>query len=458
MLITSISGIRGTIGGNPGENLTPVDVVNFASAYGTWIKKTHSTPTVIIGRDGRISGSMIMELVIQTLQGMGVNVVDCGTATTPTVEMMVIREQASGGIIITASHNPREYNGIKMLNSYGEFLSANDGAEIVELADSQVFEFADADNLGAYTEIVDAHDYHVAEILKLDVVDEDSIHNMGLKVVVDSINSVGGLAVPQLLDALGVEYVMINGECDGEFTHKPEPLEENLSDLKQAVLENNAHLGIAVDPDVDRLVLVSENGEMFGEEYTLVAVCDYILSKNPGTVVTNVSSTQALGDLAQQYDVLCHQSAVGEKNVVTKMREVNAVIGGEGSGGIIYPELHHGRDALVGIALILSLLSQRDIKTSELRTSYQSYEMIKRKITLTPQTDINAILTAAQEEYKDFKKITVDGLKVIFDDQSWVHLRKSNTEPIIRVFAEAQTLSLAQKRVDEFVECISNIK
>jgi phosphomannomutase len=400
MLITSISGIRGTIGGNARENLTPIDVASFVSAYGTWILQKTKDATIVIGRDSRQSGEMIMNIAVSTLQGLGINVVRLDLATTPTVEMEVIRRKADGGIIITASHNPKEYNGIKMLNSDGEFLSAQDGKEILDIAEKKDFHFASVEKLGEVEKSYNHTKNHIQDILDLDLVDAELVAKKKYKVVVDAINSVGGIAVPYLLEKMGVELVGLNINPNGEFAHKPEPLEENLGGIKSLVKQEKADLGIVVDPDVDRLVLVDEQGNMFGEEYTIVSIADYVLSEKGGNAVSNLSSSRALADVTKKYRGEYFASAVGEKNVVEKMKEVNATIGGEGSGGVIYPPLHYGRDALVGIALLLTYLAKRDISASQLRAEYPDYFMSKKKVVLDENIDVDAILEYFWKKYQ----------------------------------------------------------
>lgn len=460
-LIKSISGIRGTIGGEPGNNLTPIDTVKFAAAYGSWIKEQRQKDRyrVVVGRDARISGEMIQQLVMQTLVGMGIDVVDLGLSTTPTVEMAVTMEHADGGIILTASHNPKQWNALKLLNSRGEFLDAENGQRILAISEANKQLFTDVDTLG---EIIknDAYiDMHIDEILELDLVNEEAIKKEGFKVVVDGVNSTGGIAVPLLLDALGVQAVKLYCTPNGEFPHNPEPLKEHLVDLMERVKEEKADFGIVVDPDVDRLAFVDENGDMFGEEYTLVAVADYVLSKTPGNTVSNMSSTRALRDVTQYHGKTYEASAVGEVNVVKKMKDIQAVIGGEGNGGIIYPELHYGRDSLVGIALFLSLLAEKGLKVSELRKTYPSYFMSKQKIELTPQIDVDQILGSLTEQYATEDIKTIDGLKIDFQE-SWVHLRKSNTEPIIRIYTEAKSQEKADalgKRFSEEIRKLSKL-
>jgi phosphomannomutase len=455
-LIKSISGIRGTIGGKTGDNLTPVDAVKFASAYGTWLKNNSEKAklTVVIGRDARISGPMIHNLVANTLIGLGIDVIDLGLSTTPTVEIAVPMEGADGGIILTASHNPKQWNALKLLNEKGEFLSGENGAVILEIAESEAFDFADVDNLGEIS-INDAYmDIHIDEVLDLPLVDADAVRAAGFKVVVDGVNSSGGIIIPKLLEQMGVEVVKLYCEPNGHFPHNPEPLKEHLGDICRLVVEEKAQLGIVVDPDVDRLAFISNDGEMFGEEYTLVACADYVLSKTPGNTVSNMSSSRALRDITQKYGGKYEASAVGEVNVVELMKENNAVIGGEGNGGIIYPELHYGRDSLVGVALFLTYLAGQEKTVAELRASYPQYYMSKNKIELTPQIDVDAILEAMAGKYANEDISTIDGVKIDFKEE-WVHLRKSNTEPIIRIYTEAQT----QTKTDELaVRIIGEIK
>ncbi len=450
-LIKSISGIRGTIGGKTGDNLTPVDTVKFASAYGTWLKNHHHKEnlTVVIGRDARISGPMIHNLVVNTLVGLGINVIDLGLSTTPTVEVAVPLEKADGGIILTASHNPKQWNALKLLNEKGEFLSGADGAKILEIAEKEAFDFADVDHLGEVIENTSYMDIHVDEVLNLPLVDVDTVKTRKFKVVVDGVNSSGGIIIPKLLQEMGVEVVKLYCTPDGHFPHNPEPLKEHLGDICKLVVEEKADFGIVVDPDVDRLAFISNDGEMFGEEYTLVAVADYVLSKTPGNTVSNMSSSRALRDITEKYGGSYQASAVGEVNVVELMKASNAIIGGEGNGGIIYPELHYGRDALVGVALFLTHLANLDMTVSELRASYPQYYMSKNKIELTPQIDVDAILVAMTEKYKNEQISTIDGVKIDFPE-NWVHLRKSNTEPIIRIYTEAKS----QKEADELAQRI----
>ena len=453
-LIKSISGIRGTIGGKVGDNLTPVDAVKFASAYGTFLKQ-NSTKTklkVVIGRDARISGPMIHNLVMHTLVGLGIDVIDLGLSTTPTVEIAVPMENADGGIILTASHNPKQWNALKLLNEKGEFLSGANGEKILEIAEAEAFHFSEVDDLGEIT-INDSYmDIHIDEVLDLPLVDAEAVAKRKFKVVVDGVNSSGGIIIPNLLEQMGVEIVKLYCEPNGHFPHNPEPLKEHLGDICKLVLEEKADFGIVVDPDVDRLAFISNDGEMFGEEYTLVACADYVLSKTPGNTVSNMSSSRALRDITNKHNGSYQASAVGEVNVVELMKKTNAIIGGEGNGGIIYPELHYGRDSLVGVALFLTYLANQDKTVAELRASYPQYYMSKNKIELTPQIDVDAILVAMTEKYKNENITTIDGVKIDFASD-WVHLRKSNTEPIIRIYTEAPTQeqadSLAFRIIDE---------
>ena len=441
-LIKSISGIRGTIGGPTGDTLNPLDIVKFTSAYATFIGRKSQTRKIVVGRDARISGEMVKNVVCGTLMGMGFDVVNIGLATTPTTELAVRMSGADGGIIITASHNPRQWNALKLLNSEGEFLTAADGAEVLDIAAREAFEYADVDHLGHYTEDNSFDDRHIQSVLDLALVDTDSIKQARFTVCVDAINSVGGVILPKLLERLGVGYKMLNGDPTGDFAHNPEPLEKNLTGIMGEMKAHRYDLGIVVDPDVDRLAFICENGVMFGEEYTLVSVADYVLSHTPGNTVSNLSSTRALRDVTLQHGGQYTAAAVGEVNVTTKMKEVGAVIGGEGNGGVIYPESHYGRDALVGIALFLSNLAQKDCKASELRATYPNYFIAKNRIDLTPETDVDAILVKVKEMYKDEQVNDIDGVKIDFAD-CWVHLRKSNTEPIIRVYSEASTMEQA---------------
>ena len=451
-LIKSISGIRGTIGGKVGENLTPLDVVKFSAAYGKWIKtqRRKDNYKVVVGRDARISGKMVQSLVMQTLSGMGIHVVDLELSTTPTVEVAVTMEHADGGIILTASHNPKQWNALKLLNKDGEFLNAEEGEQILKFVEEEDFDFAEVNDLGKISFHNAYIDLHIEEVLNLNLVEVDRIKNSKFKVVVDAVNSSGGISIPPLLEMLGVEVVKLYCEPTGEFPHNPEPLAKNLQDLSKLVKEEHADLGIAVDPDVDRLALVDEKGEMFGEEYTLVSVADYVLSRKKGATVSNLSSSRALRDVTEKHGCEYFTSAVGEVNVVAKMKEVDAVIGGEGNGGVIYPELHYGRDSLVGVALFLSLLAEREIKVSELRQTYTSYFMAKEKIELTPDLDVDKLLEAIAKTYQTEDITTIDGVKIDFKE-NWVHLRKSNTEPIIRIYTEAKSQNEADNLAQRFI-------
>ena len=456
-LIKSISGIRGTIGGIAGNGLTPLDIVKFTAAYGSWVINRTNIKKIVLGRDARISGEMVNNLVIGTLQGLGIEVIDLGLSTTPTVEIAVPMEQAGGGIILTASHNPKQWNALKLLNDKGEFISDADGKEVLEIAEKSEFEFADVDSLGKVITNDTYLQKHIDVILALPLVDVDAIKKANFKVAIDCVNSTGGIFVPALLKALGVETVHeLYCEPNGHFPHNPEPLPENLTEIAKLVQSKSADLGIVVDPDVDRLCFVCEDGEMFGEEYTLVAVADYILKHNPGNTVSNLSSTRALRDVTEHAGGEYHASAVGEVNVVNKMKATNAVIGGEGNGGIIYPELHYGRDALVGIALFLTHLAKFGKSISQLRKSYPEYNISKNKITLTPEMDIDALLIKVQERYKDQPNSTIDGLKIEFDKE-WVHLRRSNTEPIIRIYSEAGTETVAENLAAKIISDIKEI-
>ena len=446
-LIKSISGIRGTIGGHAGDTLNPLDIVKFTSAYATFIRRSKKSNSnkIVVGRDARISGDMVKNVVCGTLMGMGYDVINIGLATTPTTELAVRMSGADGGIIITASHNPRHWNALKLLNNEGEFLTKEDGNEVLEFAEKEDFEFADVDNLGKYEEDDTFDKRHIDSVLALKLVDVEAIKKAGFKVVVDSINSVGGVILPELLKALGVEYKFLNGEANGDFAHNPEPIEKNLGGIMGELANGGYDLGIVVDPDVDRLAFICEDGKMFGEEYTLVSVSDYVLSNTPGNTVSNLSSTRALRDVTIKHGGVYTAAAVGEVNVTTKMKDVHAVIGGEGNGGVIYPESHYGRDALVGIALFLSNLAHKGCKISELRATYPEYCIAKNRIDLTPSTDVDAILVKVKEMYgqeKDVQVTDIDGVKLDFPDK-WVHLRKSNTEPIIRVYSEASTMEEA---------------
>lgn len=447
-LIKSISGIRGTIGGPTGETLNPLNIVKFTTAYATFIRKSTQNPTnkIVVGRDARISGEMVKNIVCGTLMSMGYDVINIGLASTPTTELAVIMAGADGGIIITASHNPRHWNALKLLNARGEFLTKSDGNEVLDIAEKEDFEYVDVDNMGKYTEI-SYDDAHVQSVLDLKLCDTEAIKEAGFNVVVDSINSVGGIILPKLLDKIGVKYTFLNGEANGDFAHNPEPLEKNLTGIMDAMKSGKYDLGIVVDPDVDRLAFICEDGKMFGEEYTLVSVSDYVLAHTPGATVSNLSSTRALRDVTEKHGGKYTAAAVGEVNVTTMMREVGAVIGGEGNGGVIYPESHYGRDALVGIVLFLSSLAQKGMKASELRKTFPEYFIAKNRIDLTPTTDVDAILAQVKEKYSamtDVQVNDIDGVKLDFPDK-WVHLRKSNTEPIIRVYSEAHTMDEANK-------------
>lgn len=448
-LIKSISGIRGTIGGAVDKNLTPVDAVKFASAYGTWLKGNLNKEKVeiVIGRDARISGDMINKLVCASLQGVGINVVDCGLSTTPTIEMMVTELGVDGGIILTASHNPKQWNALKLLNEKGEFISATDGAKVLEIATNESFDFVEVDDLGSYTSRQDAIALHIDHILKHDLVDIEAIKKAKFKVVIDAVNSTGGIAIPALLDKLDVAYEKLYCNPNGHFPHNPEPLKEHLVDISAKVLAEKADLGIVVDPDVDRLAMICEDGEMFGEEYTLVAVADYVLSHQKSSTVSNLSSSRALRDVTQKHGQTYYPAAVGEVNVVEMMKKYNAKIGGEGNGGVIFPDLHYGRDALVGIALFLSHLAHKNQSVSKLRSGYPSYFMSKNKISLTEDINVDDLLKKVEQHYAEQDVNTIDGVKIDFADE-WVHLRKSNTEPIIRVYTESNS----QKRADELAK------
>ena len=444
-LIKSISGIRGTIGGATGDTLNPLDIVKFTSAYATFIPR--KTGKIVVGRDGRISGPMVRDVVCGTLVGMGFDVIDIGYASTPTTELAVRMSEADGGIIITASHNPRQWNALKLLNSEGEFLTAADGQRVLEIAEKEDFNYAEVDKLGHVTVDNSFDDRHIQSVIDLSLVDVDAIRKARFTVCVDSINSVGGIILPKLLERLGVGYTFLNRDVTGDFAHNPEPLEKNLQGIMQEMSTGKYNLGIVVDPDVDRLAFICEDGKMFGEEYTLVSVADYVLSMTPGNTVSNLSSTRALRDVTQKHGGTYTAAAVGEVNVTTKMKEVNAVIGGEGNGGVIYPESHYGRDALVGIALFLTSLAKKGCKVSELRSQFPDYQIAKNRIDLTPETDVDAILAKVKEMFAQDPEAVVndiDGVKIDFPDR-WVHLRKSNTEPIIRVYSEASTMEAADE-------------
>ena len=459
-LIKSISGIRGTIGGRPGDTLNPLDIVKFATAYATLIRRRTAGKgrgTIVVGRDGRISGDMVRNVVCGTLLGCGFDVIDIGLASTPTTEMAVRMAGADGGIIITASHNPRQWNALKLLNAEGEFLDKAEGAEVLAIAEAEDFDYAGVDGLGRYRTDDSFQTRHVEAVMALPLVDAEAVRKAGFRVCVDAINSVGGLILPELLDRLGVRYTMLNGEPTGDFAHNPEPLEKNLGGIMAEVGGGGYDLGIVVDPDVDRLAFICEDGRMFGEEYTLVSVADYVLGRTPGNTVSNLSSTRALRDVTTAHGGQYAAAAVGEVNVVAKMKETGAVIGGEGNGGVIYPECHYGRDALVGIALFLSSLAQKGCKASQLRASLPNYFMAKNRIDLTPGTDIDAILSRVKQIYKDEKVDDTDGVKIDFADK-WVHLRKSNTEPIIRIYSEAQSPEEAEAIARQVTEAAMEIK
>ena len=458
-LIKSISGIRGTIGGRTGDTLNPLDIVKFTTAYATFIRRSGkgTSNKIVVGRDARISGEMVKNVVCGTLMGVGYDVVNIGLATTPTTELAVRMSGADGGIIITASHNPRQWNALKLLNREGEFLTAADGAEVLAIAEREDFEYADVDQLGHYVEDNSFDQRHIDSVLGLQLVDAEAIRKAGFRVCVDSINSVGGIILPQLLDRLGVSYKFLNGEANGDFAHNPEPLEKNLSGIMDELKSGQYDLGIVVDPDVDRLAFICEDGRMFGEEYTLVSVADYVLSHTPGNTVSNLSSTRALRDVTQQHGGQYAAAAVGEVNVTTKMKEVGAVIGGEGNGGVIYPESHYGRDALVGIALFLSSLAQKGCKVSELRATFPNYFIAKNRIDLTPETDVDAILERVKDMYRDEQVNDIDGVKIDFAD-CWVHLRKSNTEPIIRVYSEAATMEQADELGKKIMQVVYDMQ
>ena len=457
-LIKSISGIRGTIGGQVGDNLTPIDAVKFASAYGTWLKQQRNKEDyrVVVGRDARISGEMIQNLVMNTLVGLGIHVIDLGLSTTPTVEVAVPMEHADGGIILTASHNPKQWNALKLLNHKGEFLNAEEGAKILEIAEADAMNFAEVDDLGKITKNEAYIDLHIDEVLNLPLVNQKAIEDARFKVVVDGVNSTGGIAIPLLLERLGVEPVKLYCEPNGHFPHNPEPLKEHLTELSKWVVKERADFGIVVDPDVDRLAFMDETGEMFGEEYTLVACADYVLSQQKGNTVSNMSSSRALRDITEKHGGSYQASAVGEVNVVELMKKNKAIIGGEGNGGIIYPELHYGRDSLVGVALFLSLLAEKKMTVGELRKTYPSYFMSKKKIQLTPGLDVDGILKTMEERYSNENITTIDGVKIDFPE-NWVHLRKSNTEPIIRIYTEAKSQDEADGLADKIIAEIKQI-
>ncbi len=458
-LIKSISGIRGTIGGKAGDGLSPLDIVKFTTAYALWIRKNNpsGSNTIVVGRDARLSGKMVENVVCGTLIGVGFDVLNIGLASTPTTEMAVILSKAAGGIILTASHNPKQWNALKLLNCQGEFLTAQDGKEVLEMAEKEDFTYAEVDQLGKITYDDTFTQKHIEKVLALPLVDVEAIKKANFKVSVDCVNSVGGICIPELLEALGVEQIdKLYCEPNGHFPHNPEPLPEHLTDISALIKEKKADVGFVVDPDVDRLAIICENGEMFGEEYTLVSVADYVLQHTKGNTVSNLSSTRALSDVTEKYGCLYNASAVGEVNVVEKMKETNAVIGGEGNGGVIYPEIHYGRDALVGIALFLTHLAKSGKKTSELRAMYPDYYISKNKIQLTPQIDVEGVLCVIKGCYKQFKVNDIDGVKIDFP-QGWVHLRKSNTEPIIRIYSEAPTKEQADAFANSIIAEIKRI-
>jgi phosphomannomutase len=461
-LIKSISGIRGTIGGRTGDTLNPLDIVKFTTAYATFIRRSGKSRNnkIVVGRDGRISGPMVRNVVVGTLMGMGYDVIDIGFATTPTTELAVRMAEADGGIIITASHNPRMWNALKLLNNEGEFLTAADGAEVLDIAAKEDFEYAEVDKLGTCTIDDSYNQRHIDAVLSLRLADIEAIRKRHFRVCADTINSVGGIILPELFKALGVDYEILNGDCTGDFAHNPEPLEKNLSGIMEKMRHGGFDLGIVVDPDVDRLAFICENGNMFGEEYTLVSVADYVLSHTPGNTVSNLSSTRALRDVTRQHGGTYTAAAVGEVNVTTKMKEVGAVIGGEGNGGVIYPESHYGRDALVGIVLFLSSLAQKGCTASELRGTFPDYQIAKNRIDLTPTTDVDAILAKVKEMFAKDNSAQVndiDGVKIDFPDR-WVHLRKSNTEPIIRVYSEAATMEKADELGKKLMQLIYDMQ
>ena len=458
-LIKSISGIRGTIGGNPGEGLSPLDIVKFTAAYATFIRRTttRTTNTIVVGRDARLSGKMVNDIVVGTLTGMGFDVVNIGLASTPTTEIAVVAEKACGGIILTASHNPKQWNALKLLNENGEFLNDEQGREVLKIAEDDAYVFAKVDSLGHEYSNETYNQKHIESVLALDLVDVDAIKAANFTVAVDAVNSVGGIVIPQLLRALGVNNVIeLNCEATGKFAHTPEPIPENLTQISDLMKTGRADVGFVVDPDVDRLAIVMENGEMFVEEYTLVAVADYVLGKTPGATVSNLSSSRALRDVTHSHGCNYSAAAVGEVNVVTKMKETGAVIGGEGNGGVIYPASHYGRDALVGVALFLTLLAKSGKKVSELKKGYPQYAIAKNKIELTPSIDVDAILEAVKQKYSNETITDIDGVKIDFAD-SWVHLRKSNTEPIIRIYSEAATMTQADALAQDIKDVIASM-
>lgn len=456
-LIKSISGIRGTIGGRTGDTLNPLDIVKFTTAYATFIRRNGKSPsnTIVVGRDGRISGEMVENVVCGTLMGMGYDVLNIGMATTPTTELAVTMSQAAGGIIITASHNPRQWNALKLLNSSGEFLTAADGAEVLSIAEQEDFDYADVEHIGKCKKDNSFDQRHIDNVVGLKLVDVEAIRKAHFKVCVDAINSVGGIILPKLLKQLGVDYKVLNGEPNGNFAHNPEPLEKNLTEIMDEMRTGKYDLGIVVDPDVDRLAFICEDGTMFGEEYTLVSVADYVLSHTKGNTVSNLSSTRALSDVTNKYGASYAAAAVGEVNVVAKMKETNAVIGGEGNGGVIYPESHYGRDALVGIGLFLSALAHKQCKVSSLRSDLPEYFIAKNRVELTPSTNIDAILENVKKRFANEQINDIDGVKIDFKDK-WVHLRKSNTEPIIRIYSEAATMEEADELGKQLMQIIEN--
>ena len=456
-LIKSISGIRGTIGGNVGDSFTPIDIVKFTSAYAKFISlQDNESKKIVIGRDARLSGFFVSNIVSGTLIGCGFDVVDIGLSTTPTVEVAVEKENAAGGIILTASHNPKQWNALKLLNNKGEFISSEDGQQILSIAENDDYSFSEIDTIGNYTYNDSHNQKHIDDVLNLDLVNVDLIKSKKFRVVLDAVNSTGGMLIPQLLEKLGVECVELYCDPNGNFPHNPEPLPENLTEISRKVVDEKANLGIVVDPDVDRLALICEDGSMFGEEYTLVSVADFVLSKTPGNTVSNLSSTRALSDITSKYDCKYYASAVGEVNVVEKMKECNAIIGGEGNGGIIYPSLHYGRDALVGIALFLTNLAEKNISCLQLRKSYPNYFISKNKIDLDPKTNIDNIFNILKKKYSEYDLNLIDGLKIDFDF-GWVHLRRSNTEPIIRIYSESTSKEKSDSIAQEFINEIKEI-
>ena len=456
-LIKSISGIRGTIGGNVGDSFTPIDIVKFTSAYAKFISlQDNESNKIVIGRDARLSGFFVSNIVSGTLIGCGFDVVDIGLSTTPTVEVAVEKENAAGGIILTASHNPKQWNALKLLNNKGEFISSLDGQQILSIAENDDYSFSEIDTIGNYTYNDSHNQKHIDDVLNLDLVNVDLIKSKKFRVVLDAVNSTGGMLIPQLLEKLGVECVELYCDPNGNFPHNPEPLAENLTEISRKVIDEKANLGIVVDPDVDRLALICEDGSMFGEEYTLVSVADFVLSKTPGNTVSNLSSTRALSDITSKYDCKYYASAVGEVNVVEKMKECNAIIGGEGNGGIIYPSLHYGRDALVGIALFLTNLAEKNISCLQLRKSYPNYFISKNKIDLDPKTNIDNIFNILKKKYSEYELNLIDGLKIDFDF-GWVHLRRSNTEPIIRIYSESTSKEKSDSIAQEFINEIKEI-